>query len=256
MKKRIDTKLIVLMVSAILVVLTSCHKTDTPAQTGTLKMHLHTNIDSFEVDSLGEFYADANTRPIALKKAQFYISNIQVLSSSGAWKSVPGAFVLKRYEEEDYTLANVPAGNYTDVRFDIGLDSTTNATWPTLHSAGGADSSLTHTDMYFGSATQGYIFMYLTGNVDISPAHDGSNIQSFSYKIGGASNHKTVTLTTENFTVYPGLDHFVHLIADYGKLLQGIDMTNAANRNCDATTNPTTANTISNNFDKLIRYEM
>ena len=95
--------------------------------TGTLYFHLHTDVDTNEVDNYGDIYVLTGGRKISVIKAQLYISNIQLVRADSSVYTVPNTVLLKMQETEPYLVGNVPAGNYVTVRFTIGLDSATNA---------------------------------------------------------------------------------------------------------------------------------
>lgn len=255
MKNFIIKSSLVLSVITILI-FTGCKKDKTPAANGTLMLHLHTNIDTNEAD-YGDVFPDSNGRKMSLSMAQFYISNISILSTNGTWANVQGAYILKTVENEEYMVGSVPSGDYTDIRFDIGIDAATNATAPSAHtSSTAADSVLANTNMWFGNTTQGYIFMNVQGMVDATSNHTGGMANTtFSYQIGSNALLKTVTLPTEDFTVNPNQQHYVHIICDYGKLLQNIDMTIPANLSTNTSTNPATAVSIADNIVSMFRYE-
>jgi hypothetical protein len=256
MKKNNHIKLAgISAIALLLLVFTGCHK-DKTQSTGTLWLHIHTNIDTNEVDAYGNVYPDANGRKMSLSLAQFYVSGVSVLGSNGTWTTVDGAYILKTLDNEEYFVGKVPAGNYTDIKFNVGLDATANATTPSSHSTStGADSVLAHTDMWYGSTSQGYIFMNVQGTVDIG--NTGTPNTAFSYKIGSNALLKTVTMPSQAFTVSPNQVQYVHIICDYSKILDGVDLTVAGNRTIDYTNiTSATAVAIANNIPGMFSYEM
>ncbi len=257
MKSRNYFKILVPLVAVLFLFATGgCNKEKVP--TGRLKLHMHTYINDEEVDSAGKLYPDANGRLMALTTAQFYLSNISIKSTDGNWYTVPGAYVIKRMEAEDYTVGNVPVGDYTDIRFNVGLDSATNASEPASHSTTGADSALSTNElgMWFGWTWHGYMFMNLIGSVDISVAKDGSNVVPFSYQIGGNEHLKEITMPLTSFSVMADRASEVHLNCDFAKLLQNIDMTVEANRTTDTyAINVGTATLVTDSIPAMFKYE-
>jgi hypothetical protein len=243
----------------------SCHeprKSNTP--TALLGLHIHTFIDTNLVDpsNLNVYYPDSNGRVEKLNYAQFYLTNVSLHSmSSGNWVLMPGSIMLKREENEEYVMGNVPADSYDDIRFTVGLDPSLNNANPSSYSTtSGADTVLSTNEslMYFGNG-QGYKFIALDGYVDTSAAHNQTNPIHFSYAIGGNGDTVQVTMKQQAFTLAAGVPgvQFIHIIADYGKLIQTIDMSNSANRVVSSPTAPPTgaAATIWNRILNMFRYE-
>lgn len=245
-------KIYLTAVVAISLVLNACHKTkdNAPTQTGTLGLHIHTNIATHEADP-GTFYADANGRQMALTTAQFYVTDVALQKTDGSWLSVPGSVILKRIESEEYFVGTVPAGNYTSVRFYIGLSDSLNGTTPAQHTTA-ADSVLSATEsvMYFGSG-QGYKVLSIKGSVMVNSVAD-----SIDYQIGGSANRTLITMPTQSFTVVPNQLNYEHITCDYGKLLQNIDMSVSTNRTGNTYgANPSTAATVAGNLSTIFTYE-
>lgn len=254
---------ILAVIAALSFVGTSCKKSNdnntNSVDSGSLYIHLHTNIDTNEVDGYGTVYTDANGRQISLSKAQLYLSNIRLIKTDGTQYALPSTMiVLKDLETESYFLAKVPTGTYKSIMFNVGLDATTNAKTPTA-----ADSALNHSDMWFGASAQpdGYVFVDLEGNVDTTAAGNGSTalMQPFIYRIGTNGHLNTVTMPdhTPVYSVAKDESQFVHIIVDYSKLLNGVLLNNSTNLSVKTAADNNTAlsNTVSSNVPSMFRYE-
>jgi len=227
---------------------------------GTVYIHLHTNIDTNEVDDKTHLYSDGNGRQFSLSTAQFFISNFKLISATGTVVSIGNARILKSIDSEQYLVGNAPIGSYTSVTFDVGLDDATNAMNPTAFTTSGYTPN---SSMWYGSTTQGYMFMKLQGMADTTAAQTGTNLVPFSYEIGTAANRKTVSTGSRgtgafsSYPVYTLLKNgviYVHLICDYGKLLSGVNF--KTQDSTDSYTNhPTLANSIANNIPNMFHYE-
>ena len=174
---------------AMMLIVSSCGSKDTitPATpTGTFMFHLHTDIASNEVDAYGETYAMASGRKMSLNLAQLYISGVQLVKSDGTTVDVSGN-VLKVFETEEFLVGNAPVGNYTSVKFKVGLNAATN-----LLNATSTDTLLNRKEMWFGNAPQpdGYVFLNLQGTIDTSAALNKTPVP-FTYKIGTNAHHPT-----------------------------------------------------------------
>lgn len=236
-----------------------CHKNDsgnnnnvTPTTPmGKLYFHLHTNVDTNEVGSYGVTYTTSAGKKISVDMAEIYLSHIQLVKPDGSVYEVPNTILLKRLEQEEYFVANVPLGTYKSVKFSVGLDSVTNAKPAT------ADTVLNHQEMQFGGGN-GHIFVNFQGNVDTS-ARGGGGMAPFMYMIGTNSHYQQITMPDHNpvYTVDTTQATYVHIIIDYSKLLDGVQLNNSMNL---MVMTPSANRTIvgeqvSNNIQNMFRYE-
>ncbi|HXB41107.1 MAG TPA: MbnP family protein [Bacteroidia bacterium] len=243
----------------------SCKKktTDTPppVPTGVVGIHLHTDINVTEVDS-GKVATDANGRKFQLNTAQFYAYNFILKKTDGSAVTISnGNYILKTIGTEMYVLGTVPAGNYSSISFNVGVDPAYNASNPSTFPS----SSPLYTQnppMWFGSTAQGYMFANIQGLADTSVSQTStvSQYQSFSYQLGTNAMLKTISLpamsmplsVTANTT--SGNPALFHVICDYGKLLQGVNF-----KTQNAATpfgNTAVATQIANNLPGMFHYEM
>ena len=252
------TKLILALVITSLFSITSCKKHPVePVQTptGILMMHLHTNIDTTEVDAYDSVYTDETGRRMSLNLAQMYISGVQLVKLDGSTYEIPDYNCLKVFETEGYAISNVPLGNYKAIRFKVGLNPTINALEPTnsLYSF-----ILDKSEMWFTNPVQpnGYIFANIQGKVDTTTAKNGALIP-FSYKIGTNANLIEVALPEKNFTVSDGMLSYAHLVIDYSKVFEGIQLNQVNNLTINSVGENTSslATTIKNNISTMFHFE-
>jgi len=255
----------------------SCKKAaigDVTTPTGHLFFHLTTNIGTIKADS-GKTEPDANGRRFQLTYAEFYVSGVTLYNYTTATPYViPGnAIVFKYIDNEDYYVADVPAGNYGSVSFNIGLNPLTNLISP--YSPGYPTPnplSPRNPSMYFGQG-QGYIFLNVQGLADTTASHNGPVNFPFRYQLGTNSMFENIHITVQQFSIgvgqitlesirmpvqqfsiVAGQITYVHMVCDYGSLLQGIPFVHSATPfNADSSVARQIANRISNNF---IRYEL
>ena len=223
---------------------------------GTFYFHMHTDIDTNEVESATELYSDASGRHFGLSVAQIYISNIMLHNVNGTMYTIPGAVVLKTIDSEEYVIGKAPVGTYDQVMFNVGLDATTNALQPTGFTTTGY---VPNSEMWFGNSTQGFMFMKLQGMADTTTFQTGTNLVNFSYEIGSAANLKTVTMPTRTGTLSPYVltkdgAQFIHMSCDYGALLSVVNFKTQDSTDT-YTINPSLSATIANNIPNLFRYE-
>ncbi len=256
-------KFLFLVPVVMLAFLFGCRKpaTTAAAQKALFGLHLHTYIDTNLVSTsltdtvqYGQWFQDHNQRWMNITNASIYISNIGIHSSTtGQWYNLQGSVMLKRIENEQYAIDSVPVDNYDNVRFTIGLGSALNNNPPSYYSGSGipvADSVLTASEniMY---ANPGYYFLYLTGYAGTTSGH--SNPVPFSYQLAGDTFQVSPPSASQNniFPIIPNVPgaQYVHIIFDYGKLLQSFPITAPVNLK---TTTPTPQ---LDSIPGIIRYE-
>jgi hypothetical protein len=230
MKKILNTILILLLI----VMVYSCDKEkDEPfdeaiiVPTGKVWMHLHNTVGSNDVELYNTTYFDANGRGLRLSKAQFYISNIELVKLND--EVVPAKnILLKTLEEESYLIGDISVGNYKAVRFKLGLTDDLNNLSPDVVST----NELKDTSMWYNSGdySDGYVYLNAVGEVDTSIDLSGK-YASFDYKFGTSSNLVTVNLPENTFPVYEGIISYIHLNADYSQLFQNLDIKDVNNLN-------------------------
>lgn len=204
----------------------SCHKKtkeeeveDVP--TGKVMMHLHSYIEDEEIDLYNIPYSTHDGRAISMKIAQFYISDVELIKLDGSVYKVPNTRILKKLESDTYIVGDAPVGNYKSVRFKVGIPPTGNQ----IDFSQTADSA-----MWFSKtkADEGYIFLNAQGSIDTSADYSGT-FAPFVYKIGTNVNYKQVEMPDKDFTVVAGEIYYVHLIADFNRLFNGIKISDNAN---------------------------
>lgn len=227
---------------------------DNEVEKGNLTLHLHTFIGETEVDGLGIEMQTLEGRIISLTKAQMYISGIQLVKLDGSLVDVPYN-LLKLFEAESVVVGDVPVGNYKSIKFKVGLNAATNTLIPSLSS----DSIILNKPaMWFGSSAQpdGYVFMNCQGTIDTSSAMNETPVP-FIYKIGTNSNYVQVSMPEQNFTVFKNNVNYLHMVIDYSKLFNGIqiNMTNNLQVNSTSDNALPIAIAIKNNIPLMFRYE-
>lgn len=266
MKKLIIYPLIVITF-AMMIMIGGCTKVNNGNPQALVGLHFHTYIDTNLVDPFlypTQGFADSLGRLEHLSSAQFYVTNLSFRNkSSQVWYTIPGSVFLKRISNEVYPVGNIPAGTYDAIGFTIGLGNSLNSQSPsTFSTTTGADTVLSATEqsVMWGSAMagmasmpSGYTFMNVIG-------YDSADHLPFSYQIGGYGDTAQITLPyPAGFTIAanePSVLQLVHVIADYGKLLQTIRPMTPSNTNSTFYgPTPAPANSLLNNIVNMFRYE-
>jgi hypothetical protein len=242
----------------------ACKKTENSAQKaiptpmGAISFHIHSNIDTSEVSlatpgvNTGKPVKDASGRNIQLDIAQFYISSVTLKKTDGTNCTVPGVYILKTIGQEDYLIGSLPAGNYTAVSFNVGIDPATNATTPSSYAASSVLSPQ-NPSMWFNATTQGFIFMNIQGKVDTSANNSGPINFPISYQIGGNDLLKTINLPARTLSIAANGNERIHLIVDYAKILKGINF--KTQNKATPWPNNTLVAQMASNIPLMFRYE-
>jgi hypothetical protein len=242
----------------------SCKKKDSttttpPTPMGTIAFHLHTNIDTTEADSGVVVVDHVSGKKFQLNVAQFYVSGIVAYKTDGTAEPVNNAYLLKNIDQEEYIIGQVPTGNYSKISFNVGVDAATNATSPSSHTG---VLGIQNPDMWFGSTSQGYIFMNVQGYADTTATHTGNANQAFAYQLGGNAELKTINMPTMASNVVvtatntSALPAEFHIICDYGILLNNVSFKTNIPIATPFNSDSTTIKQIYNNVPSMFRYEL
>lgn len=156
---------------------------------GMLSIGFNHYVDSVLLKLDSSTYKNEFGQTYNISNFKYYISNIELISEKGKTIHSKEYFLINEDEptSKKITLSSIPEGNYTSIRFMIGVDS--------LHNCKGAQSgALDPVNAMFWTWNTGYIFMKLEGKSSASTA-TGKTIE---YHIGGYKEPsnciKTITL--------------------------------------------------------------
>jgi hypothetical protein len=254
-------------------IVSSCKKptTTTNGNQITVGFHFHSWIGGQALSPAlyaSEAYPDSLGRILILTTAQFYISNIAIHTTTGGWQSPqPGLVIMKRIDNETYTLGNITPGLIDSVKYTVGVGNPFNTQAPSYFSpTNPLDSVLSSTEsaLMFGSAMagmngmpSGYTFMNIQGR-------DSTDHLNLNYQIGGYGDTVNILLTFPggfSFSpVLPGGEiNYIHQAIDYGTLLKIFNPLNSGNTNSQFWgTTPAPADTILNQLklnNNIIHWE-
>lgn len=206
----------------IALIFSSCnkHEHDPEPTNGALMFHIHTMVDTNEVEEYGTEYTLTGGRKIKIDLAQLYISEIELIKPDGSFFPVSGKVIFKKLELEEYEIGEVPIGSYKTIRFKVGLNPTLNAAIPLA-----SDTILNQPSMWFGTSSQpdGYVFANFQGSIDTSVSVSGAALTRFEFRIGTSAHFPTVTLPEQEFTVSKS-GGVVHFEIDYARVLKNVNL--------------------------------
>ena len=220
------------------------------ADKGFLTLHLHSVLDSLEIETLDSAYSLRDGKKISVSKAALYISSIMLVRADGSTHLVEGNPILVTTETELYKVGKVPAGNYSSVKFDVGLSVPANTTAPIA-----SDTVLYQPEMWFGKTVNddGFVFVNFEGKVSVA----GKPMQDIKYHVGTMGNLRTVQTASRSFSVIPNNTFLVHLNVNYAKLFSGIEISQKENLMVTTPLENTSAlaQKIASNIPLLFEYE-
>lgn len=185
-----------------------------------VELHMHEYLGGDEL-ALGSAYP-INGVTTNLNLVQFYVSDIRLVDASGNESAADGVYLLVNPSEEEYSIGNLPAGDYTKVKFNVGIDSVTNHGDPSVYEIGnplGAQFPSMHWGWSFG-----YIFMRIDGESDIDA--DGIPDPSGQFEMHLGSDRYLAAIEVDlPLTIGQGNENIIHLKADWDTFFSGVDMT-------------------------------
>lgn len=186
------TKIFILSLLAISLSITSCKKKDTSTGNGTVEVKMShlwgMSGDEFMLNMAMVHPMNGDT--MTFTKLKYYVSNIKLKKADGTWYSQPESYYLVDLSNESsftFTLSDVPAGDYSDIAYTLGVDSLRNV-------SGAQTGALSTSNDMFWSWNTGYIMVKAEGT---SPQ---SSNGSFAFHLGGFSGtYNVVTNKTFSF---------------------------------------------------------
>ena len=132
---------------------------------------------------------------ITFTSLKYYISNVKLKKTDGTWYSSGDCYHLidvAMAENPDFTIHNIPMGDYTEISYTIGIDSAKNV-------SGSQSGDLAVSKNMFLNFDLGYVFILAEGFSNVIP---DSLFNLFNYQISGFKNlNKTnaVQINTQGF---------------------------------------------------------
>lgn len=256
MKYAVKTVLCLALGAGIFLSLTSCNK-DVSAtnRTGNVLLHFTSMVDTNTVFAYNSVYTLTGGRKISVSMAQLYISNIELVKSDGSTYACTDSLFLKTQVVDEFHLGAIPEGDYTAVKFNVGISPWLNDSVPSLY----VDSlRLSHSEMWLGTTAQpdGYVFVNFQGSIDTTDGANGAELIPFTYKLGTDANLKVVTLS-KNFSSVNDQSTRLNIVIDYAKLLNGLQLNEQTNLNVSTATDNAgaLATQVSNNIPLMFRYQ-
>ncbi|MEZ4722212.1 MAG: MbnP family protein [Flavobacteriales bacterium] len=128
-------------------------------------------VNEGETIDIGDAFKDQEGYNLALRTFKFYVSNIELISAGGAIENLSSVELVDFNDNEDggnnmFTQSYnyvIPKGDYTNLRFSVGLPSNLNATDPTTVENDNPLSTLSGMYWDWGSM---YVFIMMEAGID------------------------------------------------------------------------------------------
>ena len=173
---------------ALTVVATSCaDDDDAPAGPSTVTLEFQNQFEG-QALALRQEYINAQGQRVTFSSFRYYISNVKLTRADGSQYVQPDSYhLIERTADnvkETFTLADVPAGDYTSLTFSVGVDPTRNLSTDQV-----GDLDPNHTMAW--NWDTGYKFLVAEGQY-FNTAEN--TFRNFIYHVGNDANYRTVTL--------------------------------------------------------------
>jgi len=192
------------------------------ASTGTLSFKVKPEFGNSPFEFGKTFYHNSGT-PFKLNFSAFYFSGFVFLSDTGE-VLLKDQYVYYRGDSSGFQLTDVPSGQYTGLRFFIGIDSLANySNLPAQYEASHALGP--KTPLMHWSWNTGYIFLRFDGEVDTSHVPDDIMDDALSFHIGTNKYLSSVTFN-KSFSVNENTQQVLNLSIDYEQFFESIALRN------------------------------
>lgn len=185
-----------------------------------------------------------------LDYTRFYVSNLRFVDSIGHETLAPEKYLYVMPDPDEYEIGDIPDGNYKKIRFELGIDSATNHSDPSLYAIG-EPLGAQFPNMHWGWSA-GYIFLRIDGIADT----DDDGVPDDGYEIHIGTDDYLATIEIDYpITIGDGQENILHLNANWEKLFEGIDLSNSANNTTHTTDNFPLADIVFSNMQNFIEAE-
>lgn len=169
-------------------------------------------------------YTLSNGETIKINKIKFIISNVKLKTFDGTVYSVPKSesyFIVDEFTPESriLTISNIPAGNYTEISFGIGVDK---EQFDLGASGQGNFLTVAQNQGMMWSWSAGYKFLAFEGVFSSVNQVNEVDFKVHTGQTGTDYNYTTVSLNLpDNALVRKNIIPQIHLMTDLSKILDG-----------------------------------
>ena len=208
----------------------SCKQTDieNPDTTNTVKIEFDNRFAAAELSLSNTQAINASGEVYTVSTLNYFVSHVVLKSETGGTVSFPNQYFLIKESDvgtQLIELPEVPSADYTELSFNIGVDSLKSVS-DVGSRTGVLDVASYGNDNMYWSWNMGYIFFKMEGN---SPDVDLKGKDKFEFHIGGfggkegptPNNIKNVVLSLDHVKVSQRTSPEIHVIFDVSKVMDG-----------------------------------
>lgn len=230
-----------------------------PNDTNTLSLEFENRVGNQPLVLGTTTYKNTSNEEFVVTTFNYFISNITLKKDDGTTLKLSDKYFLVRAADAKtslITLSDIPAANYTEVSFMIGVDSTKSVS-DVSQRTGVLDIASYADDNMYWSWNSGYIFMKIEGTSPVVPLR-ANGTRKYEMHVGGfggltskvTNNTRIVTLSLPNTaTVRKNIAPQVHLFTDVAKIFSGTTTIKLAETN--SIHSPAAATPIVDNYVKM-----
>jgi hypothetical protein len=249
-------KNIAIVIALVAIVATSCKKEDTKtnegvAPNGSFKIEFEhvwgMDLSPFALNTW--LVHPMNRDSMRFATLRYYVSNIKLKNTKNEWISIPETYFIVDEAVSNgniIEIKDVPAGDYTELGYTIGVDSIRNV-------SGIQSGALAPSNGMFWNWTTGYIMIKAEGE---SPNASGG---SFSFHLGGFSGvnnivkEKTTSFNGDVLTISKNSAPVIHLMANVARFRHTLG--SLANGSARVHMPGQAAKTMADDFTSWIRFD-
>lgn len=262
MIKNIHSKYSFLMLWALLMMVLSCKKDETSInlkESNTITLSFENRIGEKALVLGPGVYNNTFGEDFTVTTLNYFISNVSFKQEDGTVVKFPNDYFLVKQSDAGSLkaeLKDVPAGNYKEVSFIVGVDSTRSVS-DISQRVGVLDPASYGDDGMYWAWNSGYIFFKFEGTSSVVPTN-ATGKRPFQLHVGGfggmtsktVNNLRKVTLPlTDVVTVRENIASEIHLFVDILKVFDGTTSLKLVENNMIHTISAATS--IAENYKKM-----
>lgn len=183
-----------------------------PAENGSVNVNFIAEYAGNDLAIQSETYDYPDGSDLKVQLFQYFVSDLELIPADGGENVLLSDILLVRYDNaqddnrDQYQFADVPAGEYSGIRYGLGVSPDLNNQPPSAYPA---DFVLNESEYWNDNVR--YVFAKIEANVDLE--NDGTFDTPVSYHLGNNSIYTTIEFTAP-ITVSPNDATTLDLTAD------------------------------------------
>lgn len=222
MKNLLNKAIVIIVLSTVFAGCTS--NEEVISGTGNLGLEFDNSFGANDLILGTQTNTTSNNEILKINRIKYIISNIVLIKEDGTTFTYPKSesyFIVDEATESSHLLEliNVPAANYTKVKFGIGMDQ---AQYNLGETSQGAFLAKAQAAAMIGSWSQGYINLDFEGSFTSSTVTSATNFMVYAKKTAAANNYTEVTLDLPTKAmVRTTISPEIHIVSDVSKIVDG-----------------------------------